>query len=75
MFGATVEPQFCNLIFFFALNYYFLCFFGLFWYDDVKNNFKNEKKIVLMHFQAKSILKNNLYYCPKHPLILECYSN
>jgi len=41
------------------------------YYFDVlmsKINFKKIKKnIILMHFQVKSILKNNRNHIPKHP--------
>jgi hypothetical protein len=30
--------------------------------------FKNKKNVILMHFQAKIILKNNRYHTSKQPL-------
>lgn len=49
--------------FFFALNYYFLCIFGLFWYDNVKNDFKNEKKNCFNAFPSEKNFE-------KQPLLL-----
>jgi len=32
----------------------------------MKNNFLKVKKIILIHFRVKNILKNNYYYSLKH---------
>jgi len=49
---------------YFLLKINFLCF-GSFWCTDFKNNLKNKKNIILMHFSTKITLKNNQNYTPK----------
>ena len=35
--------------------------------------FKNKKNIILMHFDMKSILKNNHNHAPKHAKKQDCF--
>ena len=54
---------------FFSFNFFFFGVFEFFWCDNVKNSFFLFKKnIILIHFQAKNTLKNNLYYISKQTL-------
>ena len=48
----------------------FFIFFIFYCFNELisKIIFLNKKNIILMHFWAKSILKNNRYYIFKHPL-------
>ena len=54
-----------NLNFFFK-NLIEFVLFGSFWCADVKNNFKKMKKIIDMHFDTKSYLKNTRNHTAKH---------
>jgi len=54
-------------IIFFLLKINFFIYFKLFWCSDFKNNFKKIKKIILIYFKIKNILKIN--YTVKHSQI------
>jgi hypothetical protein len=59
---ACVAPAY---LFLYLKNIFYV--FILFLRVNIKNNFlKNKKYIILMHFQTKKTLKNNLYYTSKY---------
>jgi hypothetical protein len=43
----------------------FLCVFGLFLCSNIKNENKNKKNIILIHFQLKSTFEK--HYAPQYP--------
>jgi len=65
--GSTVFFKILSFFLFLIISFYFFGFFNI--YIDVKNNFF--KKIILVYFQIKNILKSNIYHCLNHPLIFQ----
>jgi hypothetical protein len=66
LFDIEVKSVFCHNLTFFCLKLNFLVFLDRFDVLISKMNFKKWKNIILMYFQVKKTLKNNLYHTPKH---------